>query len=71
MGRGDARLKMTAVADLVAGLGEMNGDLRVAAHDRLGEVLSILNSVLKKYPALHTTDVLTSAATLITKIKSK
>ncbi len=51
--------------------GSQNGDLRVSAHDRLGEVLCILNSVLKKYPALHTTDVLTSAAGLITKIKSK
>ena len=56
---------------IISVCGQMNGDLRVVAHDKLGEVLCILNNVLKKYPALHTTDVLTSAAGLITKIKSR
>ena len=48
-----------------------DGDLRVAAHEKLGEVLSILNTVLKKYPELHTADVLTAASLLISRIKSK
>ena len=52
--------------------GQMTAEeLRVAAHDKLGDVLSILKDILQKYPALHTTDVLTTAAMLITKIKSK
>lgn len=46
-------------------------DVRVSAHEKLGEVLYILKAVLQKYPPLHNTEVLTSAAVLITKIKSK
>ncbi|XP_078657670.1 rho GTPase-activating protein 45-like isoform X3 [Branchiostoma floridae x Branchiostoma belcheri] len=42
---------------------------RVAAHERLGEVLCILKSVLGKYPPLHSTEILTAAGTLISKIK--
>ena len=45
-------------------------DIRISAHEKLGEVLRILKAVLQKYPALHTTDVLTAAAVLITRIKS-
>lgn len=51
-------------------VGEDFNDVRVAAHEKLGEVLCIIKMVLQKYPALHTTDVLTTAAILITKIKS-
>ena len=42
----------------------------VKAHERLGEVLSILKGVLNKYPPLHSTDILASAGTLINKVKS-
>ncbi|KAK6171907.1 hypothetical protein SNE40_018329 [Patella caerulea] len=47
-----------------------NGDeAKVATHERLGEVLCILKNVLQGYPALHSTDLFSSAAALITKIK--
>ena len=45
--------------------------IHVQAHKELGDVLYSLRTVLNKYPALHTTDVLTAAAVLITKVKSK
>ncbi|XP_032221238.2 rho GTPase-activating protein 45 isoform X3 [Nematostella vectensis] len=42
----------------------------VKAHERLGEVLSILKGVLNKYTPLHSTDILAAAGTLISKVKS-
>ena len=42
----------------------------VKAHERLGEVLSVLKGVLNKYQPLHSTDILASAGTLISKVKS-
>lgn len=42
----------------------------VKAHKRLGEVLSVLKGVLNKYQPLHSTDILASAGTLISKVKS-
>ena len=41
------------------------------AHERLGEVLSTLKSVLQKYPPLNSTEIFSAAAALIGKIKSK
>ena len=46
-------------------------ELRVMAHERLGEVLSTLKSVLQKYPPLNSTEIFSAAAALIGKIKSK
>ncbi|XP_067938057.1 rho GTPase-activating protein 45-like isoform X2 [Watersipora subatra] len=48
---------------------EVGEALRVTAHERLGEVLCILKSILKKYPAVNSTDLLTSTGVLISKIK--
>ena len=45
--------------------------IRVAIHERLGEVLRILRSVLEKYPALQSTELLVSAGTLIQQVKGK
>ncbi|KXJ09234.1 Minor histocompatibility protein HA-1, partial [Exaiptasia diaphana] len=42
----------------------------VKAHERLGEVLSILKGVLNQYEPLHSTDILAAAGTLINKVKS-
>ncbi|KAK3731062.1 hypothetical protein QZH41_019222, partial [Actinostola sp. cb2023] len=42
----------------------------VKAHERLGEVLSILKGVLNQYQPLHSTDILAAAGTLINKVKS-
>lgn len=42
----------------------------IKAHQRLGEVLSVLKGVLNKYQPLHSTDILASAGTLINKVKS-
>ena len=46
-------------------------ELKVMAHERLGEVLSTLKAVLQKYPPLNSTEIFSAAATLIGKIKSK
>ena len=46
------------------------GDMRKNAHERLGALLCELKGVLQRYPTLHTIDILTMAALLITKIKS-
>ncbi|XP_061175377.1 uncharacterized protein LOC133184348 isoform X2 [Saccostrea echinata] len=50
-----------------AGSGE---DLRVMSHSRLGEVLAILKNILNKYPALQSTELFSSSAALISKIKT-
>lgn len=42
----------------------------VKAHERLGEVLSVLKGVLNTYEPLHSTEILASAGTLINKVKS-
>nr|CAD7405418.1 unnamed protein product [Timema cristinae] len=39
--------------------------LRIAAHERLGEVIRVLRSVLDKYPALQSTELLQAAGNLI------
>ena len=45
--------------------------MKVVAHERLGDVLCTLKSVLQRYPPLNTTELFSAAATLIGKIKSK
>nr|XP_006813177.1 PREDICTED: rho GTPase-activating protein 29-like [Saccoglossus kowalevskii] len=49
--------------------GERAETPRVAAHERLKELLHILRNVLNKYPALHSTDIHTAAVILISQIK--
>lgn len=44
--------------------------MKVAAHDYLANVLSILKSVLQKYSAIQSVDVLTAAARLIAAVKN-
>ncbi|XP_056017736.1 rho GTPase-activating protein 45-like isoform X5 [Ostrea edulis] len=56
----------TVFTDL-SGSGE---DLRIMSHSRLGEVLAILKNILHKYPALQSTDLFSSSAALISKIKT-
>ena len=53
--------------DLISGSGE---DLRIMSHSRLGEVLAILKNILHKYPALQSSELYSSSAGLISKIKS-
>ncbi|PRD36698.1 UNVERIFIED_CONTAM: arhgap45 [Trichonephila clavipes] len=43
--------------------------MRVAAHERLGEVLRILRSILEKYPPIQSTELLMTAGTLIQQVK--
>jgi hypothetical protein len=43
--------------------------LHVAVHERLGEVLRILRSVLERYPALQSSELLATAGTLIQQVK--
>ncbi|GBM02521.1 hypothetical protein AVEN_149764-1, partial [Araneus ventricosus] len=45
--------------------------MRVAAHERLGEVLRILRSMLEKYPPIQSTELLMTAGNLIQEVKSK
>ncbi|WAR22755.1 RHG29-like protein [Mya arenaria] len=49
---------------------EIDEDLKVLAHERLGEVLCTLKSVLQRYPPLNTTELFSAAGTLISKIKN-
>ncbi|XP_054157573.1 rho GTPase-activating protein 45-like [Oppia nitens] len=44
--------------------------LRVAAHERLGEVLKAMRQILEKYPKLQSTDLLMSAGNLIHHVKN-
>ncbi|KAM7287105.1 rho GTPase-activating protein 45 [Ixodes scapularis] len=41
----------------------------VAAHERLGQVLRILRSILEKYPPIQSTELLVAAGTLIQHVK--
>ena len=50
---------------------EVGEALRVTAHERLGEVLCILKTILKKYPPVNSTDLLTATGVLISKIKGQ
>ncbi|XP_076321637.1 rho GTPase-activating protein 45-like isoform X2 [Tachypleus tridentatus] len=43
--------------------------MRVAAHEKLGEVLRILRSILEKYPPIQSTDLLMAAGTVIQQVK--
>ena len=45
--------------------------VRVAAHERLGEVLRILRIILERYPALQSTELLVAAGSLIHQVKGK
>lgn len=45
--------------------------LRVAAHERLGEVLRILRIILERYPALQSTELLVAAGSLIHQVKGR
>jgi len=44
-------------------------DIRGLAHNRLGEVVSILKGVMQRYPTLNPTEILRSAGTVIRKVK--
>ncbi len=44
--------------------------LRVAAHERLGEVLRAMRQILEKYPKIQSTELLMSAGNLIQQVKS-
>ncbi|GAB6028941.1 Rho GTPase-activating protein 45 [Cleaved into: Minor histocompatibility antigen HA-1 [Chamberlinius hualienensis] len=44
--------------------------VRVSAHERLGEVLRILRTILERYPPLRSTELLTAAGLLIQQVKS-
>ena len=44
-------------------------EIQAIAHNRLGEVLSILKGVLRRYPPLNSTEILTSAGIVIKKVK--
>ncbi|XP_064476776.1 rho GTPase-activating protein 45-like isoform X2 [Ornithodoros turicata] len=48
---------------------EKQETMRVAAHERLGEVLRILRSILEKYPPIQSTELLMAAGTLIQHVK--
>jgi hypothetical protein len=50
-------------------ISEKSDTLHVAIHERLGEVLRILRSVLEKYPALQSSELLVTAGTLIQQVK--
>jgi len=50
-------------------ISDKSDTLRVAIHERLGEVLRILRSVLERYPALQSTELLATAGTLIQQVK--
>ncbi|GFG31850.1 hypothetical protein Cfor_02658 [Coptotermes formosanus] len=43
--------------------------LHVAVHERLGDVLRVLRSVLERYPALQSSELLVTAGTLIQQVK--
>ncbi|XP_042903775.1 rho GTPase-activating protein 45 isoform X2 [Parasteatoda tepidariorum] len=43
--------------------------MRVTSHERLGEVLRILRSILEKYPPIQSTELLMTAGTLIQQVK--
>lgn len=44
--------------------------IRVAAHERLGDVLRILRTILEKYPPLQSNDLLMAAGQLIQQVKA-
>ena len=44
-------------------------EIQARAHNRLGEVLSILKGVLRRYPPLNSADILNSAGIVIKKVK--
>ena len=44
-------------------------DVRGIAHNRLGEVVSILKGVIQRYPELNPTEILASAGNVIKKVK--
>jgi hypothetical protein len=50
-------------------ISDKSDTLHVAVHERLGEVLRILRSVLERYPALHSSELLVTAGTLIQHVK--
>jgi hypothetical protein len=53
------------------GSGGSDPAVRVAAHERLGEVLRILRIILERYPALQSTELLVAAGSLIHQVKGK
>ena len=62
-------MSIRLLSQLCRFIAEVGEALRVTAHERLGEVLCVLKSILKKYPAVNSTDLLTSTGVLISKIK--
>ncbi|KAF6029279.1 ARHGAP29 [Bugula neritina] len=60
---------LTKLHNVIYKRNELGESLRVTAHERLGEVLCILKTILKKYPPVNSTDLLTSTGILISRIK--
>ena len=50
-------------------ISDKSDTLHVAVHERLGDVLKILRSVLERYPALQSSELLATAGTLIQQVK--
>jgi hypothetical protein len=50
-------------------ISDKSDTLHVAVHERLAEVLRILRSVLERYPALQSSELLVTAGTLIQQVK--
>lgn len=48
---------------------ECQEDIQSLAHNKLGEVVSILKGVIQRYPTLNPTEILTSAGIVIKKVK--
>ena len=46
-------------------------NVRVLAHERLGQVLRILRNILGRYPALQATELLVAAASLIQQVEGE
>lgn len=50
-------------------VGVYSGSLIVLAHERLGELLQILRTIVDNYPEINSADVLTAAGDLIKHVK--
>jgi len=53
----------------VPALQQQQPNVRVLAHERLGQVLRILRNILGRYPALQATELLVAAASLIQQVE--
>ena len=55
----------------VPALQQQQPNVRVLAHERLGQVLRILRNILGRYPALQATELLVAAASLIQQVEGE